>query len=445
MMEGYDKLDLGAWSTIKNVGRIAADPTSWIGLGTLGAGTVAAQGGKIAAKAGIKALIKNRTFKAGAIGAGEAGAYTAADDLGRQETENPDADYDFGRGAKAFGTGAVLGGAIGGTVGRWAQKSRLKKGKADTQDYLDEYSLQNTRNKRAGEIRRVQADNKAIGEATPGWIAKESDKAADLVEKIPFVGPPVAGVFRGLKNRIAVPPATKESLTRDTSNYIKAGVAKASGTRLLGAGAAGLAQQAAGNSLIKSLGASGVNLLTGIGKARWGKKAWNQLRQPTQIKARKLAKQEGPLNRNKTYDELVGDAQAAYRRQDEGARGLQDSPYVWPVKDAEGVPGAGGFISGPQKNLTVAGARQQGVNPLNVENALKAVRENPGLGPEDLLKKIKNGTATPKDKVKYKLNTDGTVSVKDVKLTKVQLSDVKSGKSTVRVNKKTGEVSVCPK
>ena len=438
MMDGYDKLDLGAWSTVKNVGRIAADPTSWIGLGTLGAGTVAAQGGKIAAKSGIKALIKNRlsnkTIKAGAIGAGEAGAYTAADDLGRQETENPNADYDLGRGAKAFGTGAVLGGAIGGTVGRWAQKSRLKKGKGDAQDYYDAARRENKANLYADTIRRNKADSFAIGEAAgkvagpKGFIGRTVEKAT----KLPFIKDFAEGYKKGTVPNVQ-PNKPMPTGAEIASNLGQAAALKGkarwgkyapgvSGT-MAGAQAGGIVLDTTRRvafGLAKKL--TGGNVL--------GSTRRNILRPFASKRGRKIARQRGLVPEQLDEAGLVRTANKSYIKAPYGDNAGSTGSVVDPTTLIRRNSGA----APPQANVVA----RPNVKGQKVDAGVLGVSK-------ELKAKIDAGKATKSEKVKYKLGTDGTVSIKDVKLTKIQLSSVKSGKSTVRVNKKTGEVSVCPK
>ena len=198
MMEGYRKLDLGAGSTFKNVGRLAADPSSWIGLSTFGVGFGAKAGAQVAAKQGLKAYItnrlKNRTLKGAAIIGAEAGAYTTAVDAARQEVEDPEAQYDVGRGAKAFGTGAAIGAPLGAVFGRVAQNRRLARGKGDAQDWIDDGIRLNRVTKRARDIRTAKEDLSSLGEGAgilrPGG---NTQKSLSFLERVPLVGDFVKG------------------------------------------------------------------------------------------------------------------------------------------------------------------------------------------------------------------------------------------------------------
>ena len=86
LMDTYDDLEMswsGAGRFIKGA---AADPTTYVGLGTLGLGTIAAQGTKTATKQGIKQLLKT-SVRGAVIGGVEGAVYGAAGSAGRQSVE----------------------------------------------------------------------------------------------------------------------------------------------------------------------------------------------------------------------------------------------------------------------------------------------------------------------------------------------------------------------
>lgn len=119
MMDTYDKKDV----TIEGFGRavkeLAIDPTSYVGIGTLGAGFALRKSGSELAKhefksrlmGGIKKYLKNEV----AIGATEGAIYTAGDNLARQKIYKESgmtskiSKKDI---AIAGGLGAVAGGGI---------------------------------------------------------------------------------------------------------------------------------------------------------------------------------------------------------------------------------------------------------------------------------------------------------------------------------------------
>lgn len=117
LMDSYDNLNM-SWG---GVGRffkgVLADPTTYVGLGTLGLGTAAAQGGKAATKQGIRELLK-QGVRAGTVASIEGGIYAGTDDVIRQSVEvsaGRKEEIDVGQTMRTVGTGAALG-MVGGTV-----------------------------------------------------------------------------------------------------------------------------------------------------------------------------------------------------------------------------------------------------------------------------------------------------------------------------------------
>ncbi|WP_067516913.1 hypothetical protein [Endozoicomonas ascidiicola] len=86
LMDSYDNLDM-SWG---GVGRffkgVASDPTTYVGLASLGIGTAAAQGTKTATKQGLKALLK-QGMRTGIIAGVEGSIYAGTDNLIRQNIE----------------------------------------------------------------------------------------------------------------------------------------------------------------------------------------------------------------------------------------------------------------------------------------------------------------------------------------------------------------------
>jgi hypothetical protein len=129
LMETYDDLQL-SWG---GVGRffkgVLTDPTTYIGLSTMGFGSVASGATKIATKEGVKSLLK-----AGTIGAIEGGILTGAQESIRQDVEvstGRRTEKDMGdialQGAIGAGAGAVLGGAIDGAGTLLRGRARAKE------------------------------------------------------------------------------------------------------------------------------------------------------------------------------------------------------------------------------------------------------------------------------------------------------------------------------
>ena len=137
MMESYDDLGLSWNGTARLFKGALTDPTTYIGLGTFGLGTVAAKGTAAVTKEGVKSVLR-QSVKGGIIAGTEAGIYGAVDDINRQvvETAVSGEDIDLGRTAKAGATTAVLGFGLGAGVTGVAKKVQLsraeKKAKAET-------------------------------------------------------------------------------------------------------------------------------------------------------------------------------------------------------------------------------------------------------------------------------------------------------------------------
>jgi hypothetical protein len=117
MMDTYDNLEM-SWG---GVGRffkgVLSDPTTYVGIGTLGIGTAATQGGKVAGKAGLKELLK-QGMRVGTVAAVEGAIYAGGDNFARQSIEisaGREEEYDLGELATSSAIGAGVG-MVGGTV-----------------------------------------------------------------------------------------------------------------------------------------------------------------------------------------------------------------------------------------------------------------------------------------------------------------------------------------
>lgn len=117
LMDSYDNMNV-SWG---GVGRffkgVLADPTTYVGLGTLGIGTAAAQGGKAATKQGVKELLK-QGLRTGVVAGIEGGMYAGVDNTMRQSIEisaGRKDEYDAGEIAGSVAVGSLVG-LVGGTV-----------------------------------------------------------------------------------------------------------------------------------------------------------------------------------------------------------------------------------------------------------------------------------------------------------------------------------------
>ena len=118
MMETYDKLPNFTWDGSERMLKgLATDISSWVGLGTLGAGFLAKQAAKQAGKTGLKAALR-ATLPAGILTGIEGGVYTTVDDASRQFVKmasptSGQTEYNVEQGAMSAGAGTVLGTGLG--------------------------------------------------------------------------------------------------------------------------------------------------------------------------------------------------------------------------------------------------------------------------------------------------------------------------------------------
>ncbi len=120
LMDMYDNKKISWAGTRRFIKGVGFDPSTYVGLGTFGAGLVAREGAKQTAKQSIKELVKQGAVQGAKIGAIEGATYSTVDNALRQSARIMSGQregFDFGESAKAAGLGAVLGGGLGGTIG----------------------------------------------------------------------------------------------------------------------------------------------------------------------------------------------------------------------------------------------------------------------------------------------------------------------------------------
>tara|TARA_R100001460_G_scaffold23380_3_gene47174 strand:+ start:9244 stop:13269 length:4026 start_codon:yes stop_codon:yes gene_type:complete len=120
LMDMYDNKKASLAGTKRLVKGLAFDPSTYVGIGTFGAGLVAREGAKQTAKQGIKELVKEGAKQGAKIGAIEGATYSTVDNALRQSARlmsGQQEGFDLGQSAKAATLGAGLGGALGGTIG----------------------------------------------------------------------------------------------------------------------------------------------------------------------------------------------------------------------------------------------------------------------------------------------------------------------------------------
>lgn len=131
-MDMYDNKKIswaGVGRFIKGVG---SDPSTYVGIGTLGAGLVARAGAKEATKQSIKEFVKQGAIQGAKIGAIEGAAYSTVDNALRQSTRIMSGQregFDFGESGQSAlfgaGLGGVFGSSIGGTAAYFKNKNNV--------------------------------------------------------------------------------------------------------------------------------------------------------------------------------------------------------------------------------------------------------------------------------------------------------------------------------
>jgi hypothetical protein len=129
LMDMYDNKKTSVAGTGRLIKGLAADPTTYVGIGTFGAGLAAREGAKQTAKQGIKELVKQGAKQGAKIGAIEGAAYSTVDNALRQSARvmsGQQEGFELGQSAKAAGLGAGLGGILGGSIGGGASYFKNK-------------------------------------------------------------------------------------------------------------------------------------------------------------------------------------------------------------------------------------------------------------------------------------------------------------------------------
>lgn len=126
LMEDYDRKDISLAGTGRLAAGVLLDPTTYFNIATLGAGLAGREAAKQGIKLGVKESVKEGLTQGAKIGAIEGAVYGAADNALRQSTKiqaGRQEDFDFGESALSAGTGAVIGGTLGGGIGALAGRA----------------------------------------------------------------------------------------------------------------------------------------------------------------------------------------------------------------------------------------------------------------------------------------------------------------------------------
>lgn len=176
MMDTYDNTNV-SWGGVGRFLRgVATDPTTYVGLGTLGAGLVGKAGANVGTKAGLRALLRQGVGRTGVVAGIEGGMYSGFDNTMRQGIEvsaGRREERDMGELATSVGVGAVAGTVLG---------TAADAGLTGIQNILRQ-APEGTRSPSVG---AAQVDPAATPEATPRVRpeASEAPRNGSEVEKL---------------------------------------------------------------------------------------------------------------------------------------------------------------------------------------------------------------------------------------------------------------------
>lgn len=229
LMDKYDQKKVSLAGTGRFAAGVLSDPSTYVGIGTFGAGLAARETAKAAAKRSIREMVKSGLKVGGTIGALEGATYTVVDDALRQSARiqaGQQEGYDVGQGAKAAALGTALGGALGGTVGGVA--GRIKGKKLDLTDDIPD--TQEGWNKL---FQDVQEGNKKLdANLRKSYLEFQDQQQIDRQASQTFPETPIEETPKpkaksnALPESLKIPPKPK---LRTARQYLKGAIGKDSG------------------------------------------------------------------------------------------------------------------------------------------------------------------------------------------------------------------------
>jgi len=205
MMDMFEAKEFTGRGFVEAMGYMGIDPTTYLGIGTLGYGFAGREVAKTATKKGIRSMLQKVAYSPTAIGAVEGGAFVGAFEHGKQTvSEAAGEGYDSGslglNMAVGTGFGAVAGkylpelfGYAGAKVSKWAIAKNFKKevqlaadaGDADAIQVLADMELLDNYFDADGFMRRKldEFEQTRIGQAVTGVqrIVPEDRKPVDEI------------------------------------------------------------------------------------------------------------------------------------------------------------------------------------------------------------------------------------------------------------------------
>ena len=165
LMDMYDTKKISASGVGRFIQGVGLDPSTYVGIGTFGAGLAVREATKQAAKQSVKQMIISGVKRGAPIAATEGAIYTGVDDALRQEARieaGQQEGHDFVQSLKAIALGGTIGGALGGTVGGLSGK------------------VKGTKIQKASEAEQVKADIKTPKQEAP-TIRETSDPQGQTI------------------------------------------------------------------------------------------------------------------------------------------------------------------------------------------------------------------------------------------------------------------------
>jgi len=215
LMEKYDEL-APSWRGAGRMAKgVATDPTTYLGLASLGIGFGGSQAAKAVGKSAVKLGLKE-ALKAGIA----TGAYSAADDIMRQDVERnvrTDQEYSGARtlGAAAIGgtIGAVLGGGVAGTATALSNRKAARLAEGVVDDALPPSTAPTPTGTPTPDAPPIRTPN----EITPAPV-EIVDPAAPPVRPVDDTLPPVNPADETLPPADTVPPGATPDAVPNPAN-----------------------------------------------------------------------------------------------------------------------------------------------------------------------------------------------------------------------------------
>ena len=190
LMDKYDNKKISLAGTGRLAQGLLLDPSTYVGIGTFGAGFAARQSAKINAKQAIRNMVTSGIKTGATVGAVEGATYAVVDNALRQSARiqaGQQEGFDFAQSGKSAAIGTGLGSALGGTIGAVIGRSKGKNIVSDVTGTQDEFVLPKTVEDTAPKL-EIPEDPLEIPEALR-FELKELGLDADALQVWGFIPP----------------------------------------------------------------------------------------------------------------------------------------------------------------------------------------------------------------------------------------------------------------